>query len=349
MRAPVLLLLVLAVGLGFGTIQFARNWLESERNALTAMQQDEPAPELAVSRVLVTAGDMPSGHFLRAGDLRWQEWPEEAISEQYFTERDVQLEELVGAVVRSGMNSGEPITSNRVVRPGDRGFLAGVLTPGMRAMSVPVNETTGIAGLVFPGDRVDLILSHGVVEETEEKATKRTVSETVLTNRRVLAIDQMVDDLANEPAVADNVTLELTPREVEQVTVLLGLGSLTLSLRGIAEREEDLPPLIPGDEQNQVAETPTGAGKPIKEPMRGEGTGDLSADAPQVAQQGVTGALSQSPVDAKAPGDDRHLDSGAPLYPTYTLDSDVSSLLPVPAFAGETIAIFHGTRSNPEE
>lgn len=348
MRAPVLLLLVLAVGLGFGTIQFARNWLENERNALTAVQ-DAPAPELQVSRVLVTAGDMPSGHFLRAGDLRWQEWPEGAIAEQYFTEQEVQLEELVGAVVRSGMNSGEPITSNRVVRPGDRGFLAGVLTPGMRAMSVPVNETTGIAGLVFPGDRVDLILSHGVVEETPEKATKRAVSETVLTNRRVLAIDQMVDDLANEPAVADNVTLELTPQEVEHVTVLLGLGSLTLSLRGIAEREEDLPPLIGGEEPNQVAETPMSVDKPIKEPMRGDGGTDLSVDAPQVAQQGIAGA--QSPQTAKlaeTQGDGR-LDSGIPLYPTYTLDSDVSSLLPVPAFAGESLIIFHGTRSDSDE
>ncbi|MEM1399608.1 MAG: Flp pilus assembly protein CpaB, partial [Pseudomonadota bacterium] len=211
MRAPVLLMLVLAIGLGFGTIQFARNWLQSERDALSAIQQQE-VPELAVNRVLVTAGSLPSGHFLRVGDMRWQEWPEEAISDPYFTESEVALEELVGAVVRSGMNEGEPVTANRVVRPGDRGFLAGVLTPGMRAMAVPVNETTGIAGLVFPGDRVDLILRHAIVEETEDKATKRTVSETVLTNRRVLAIDQTVDDLSSEPLVADNVTLELTPR-----------------------------------------------------------------------------------------------------------------------------------------
>ncbi|MEM8914524.1 MAG: SAF domain-containing protein, partial [Pseudomonadota bacterium] len=110
MRAPVLLMFVLAIGLGFGTIQFARNWLQSERDALSAIQQQE-VPELAVNRVLVTAGSLPSGHFLRVGDMRWQEWPEEAISDPYFTESEVALEELVGAVVRSGMNEGEPVTA----------------------------------------------------------------------------------------------------------------------------------------------------------------------------------------------------------------------------------------------
>lgn len=336
MRAPVLLLLVLAAGLGLGTIQFARNWLQGERDALSAMQ-GEAAPELAVTKVLVTAGTMPSGHFLRAGDMRWQDWPEEALSESYFTSSAVQLEDLVGAVVRSGMSAGEPITANRVVRPGDRGFLAGVLTPGMRAMAVPVNETTGIAGLVFPGDRVDVILTHSVIEETQEKSAKRIVSETVLTARRVLAIDQTVDDLTTEPIVADNVTLELTPREVERVNVLMDMGSLSLSLRGVAETEDTLPPLIAAKGQDQVADMP-GPAAPFKEPMAGNGAPGASAAALPEGEKQVA-------EHASSPGEEG-LDSGLPLYPTYTLDSDVSSLLPVPAFAGESIVVFHGNRSD---
>lgn len=345
MRAPVLLLLVLAIGLGLGTIQFARNWLKGERDALSAMQGDA-APELQVSRVLVTAADTPSGHFLRVGDMRWQEWPVDAVSEAYFTEGEVALEDLVGAVVRRGINSGEPITNNRVVRPGDRGFLAGVLTPGMRAKSVPVNETTGIAGLVFPGDRVDLVLVHSIIEETQDKSAKRTVAETVLTNRRVLAIDQIVNDLTSEPLVADNVTLELTPREVEKVTVLLRLGSLSLSLRGVAESEDALPPLIAtssldmqeGKNPLEVSEMASEGEMPIKEPMRGEGAAPaaLATDEKQVADNSQAGDEVHAPTV---------LDSGEPLYPTYTLDSDVSTLLPIPSFAGESIVIFHGTRS----
>ena len=249
-----------------------------------------------------------------------------------------ELEELVGAVVRSGMNPGEPITANRVVRPGDRGFLAGVLTPGMRAMAVPVNETTGIAGLVFPGDRVDLILTHSIIEETPEKSAKRIVSETVLTNRRVLAIDQMVDDLANEPVVADNVTLELTPREIEKVNVLMDMGSLSLSLRGIAESEDALPPLIAGSGQDQVADLP-GTPQPIKEPMAGEAAGRQPAASANAPADKVVADSGQDGVREPA------LDSGEPLYRTYALDSDVSTLLPVPTFAGESITIFHGSRS----
>ena len=347
MRAPVLLLLLLAVGLGLGTVQFARSWLQGERDALSAMQ-DTAGPEIRVAKVLVTAGKMPSGHFLRAGDMRWQDWPEEALSEAYFTDQAVTLEDLVGAVVRAGMNSGEPITANRVVRPGDRGFLAGVLTPGMRAMAVPVNETTGIAGLVFPGDRVDLILTHGVIEELPDKSAKRVVSETVLTNRRVLAIDQLVDDLTSEPLVADNVTLELTPQEAERVNVLMSMGSLTLSLRGIAETEDALPPLIAADATEQVAGAPPAAALPAgaaapapaqKEPLSGE-----DADLKQQPDKQVAQGASQEAEDLQG-GADHRLDSGIPLYPTYSLDSDVSSLLPVPAFAGESIVLFHGSRS----
>jgi pilus assembly protein CpaB len=131
-----------------------------------------------------------------------------------------------------------------LMRPGDRGFLAAVLGPGMRAISVPVTATSGVAGLVFPGDRVDLILSHQVKDELDPAGPPKTTSETVLTDIRVLAIDQTVTDQDNKPVLAKTVTFEVTPKQVEVIGVASSLGSLSLSLRSLA-RGGDEPTRVP--------------------------------------------------------------------------------------------------------
>jgi pilus assembly protein CpaB len=151
-------------------------------------------------------------------------------------EGDFKPEDLVGTVVRVGIAVGEPVSETRVVRPGESGFLAAVLRPGFRAMTVPVNKTTGIAGFVFPGDRVDLILSHKLEKKGEDGRALR-VSETVLTDIRVLAIDQSTNDQAEEPNPAKNVTIEVTPKQVEIVSLITDLGRLSLSLRSLQSDE----------------------------------------------------------------------------------------------------------------
>jgi pilus assembly protein CpaB len=113
-----------------------------------------------------------------------------------------------------------------------------VLEPGKRAVSVSINATTGIAGLVFPGDRVDLILTHNIPEEEGGKKKMRRASETVLKNIRVLAVDQTVDDQTGEPEVAKTTTLEVTPKQAEIIAVVIELGRLSLSLRSLAREEQ---------------------------------------------------------------------------------------------------------------
>src|SRR3546814_9050774 len=105
--------------------------------------------------------------------LRWQLWPGDDIPESYLTEDEIQPEELYGAVVRRGFNIGEPIIAKRVMRPGDRGFLAVVLRPGFRAIAIRVNATSGVSGLVFPGDRIDIILTHTITVKSSEEEIGR--------------------------------------------------------------------------------------------------------------------------------------------------------------------------------
>ncbi len=122
----------------------------------------------------------------------------------------------------------------------DRGFLAAVLNPGMRGVSVPVNATSGIAGFVFPGDWVDIILTIRVNEKSEESGNNRTryFSETLLTDVRVLAVDQNIENEKGEVNVAKTATLEVTTKQAEMIAIALEMGSISLSLHSLA-REQD--------------------------------------------------------------------------------------------------------------
>ena len=236
----VILLLVAAIAAG-GAGLTANSWLAAQRAALAAAQQVQPTVEPNEVRVLVAKQALPAGTLIKEKQLRWQAWPSSGLSGAYMKEGDITPEDLVGTVVRIGIATGEPISETRVVRPGEHGFLAAVLRPGFRAMSIPVNATTGIAGFVFPGDRVDIVLSIRVEPLEKEVQGKKTrplqASETVLTDIRVLAIDQSTNDQAEEPNPVKTVTIEVTPKQVEVVTLITQLGRLSLSLRSLQSDE----------------------------------------------------------------------------------------------------------------
>ena len=256
---------LLAVIVGGATIYFAREWLANERAAASEVQRIE----VEATEVLVAVEPMSAGRFVKPEDLRWQPWPVNNVAEAYIELGELTVDDFIGSVVRTGVAEGEPITLNRVVKPGDRGFLAAVLIPGMRAISVPVDETSGIAGLVFPGDRVDVILTHSVRQDTAQGVQVRRASETVLTDVRVLAIDQMVEQSAG-PVLANTATLEVTPEQAEKVRVMLQLGSLSLSLRSLAEvpASADATPADDGSFVDRLASSLAGMGRPGGPDMR---------------------------------------------------------------------------------
>jgi len=240
MKVRVLLFAVAAIASAGATAYLVQGWLNHQR-AEFARSAKAPAQKPASTTVLVARRALPAGTFVKPEDVRWQPWPEGSIDGSYVRQGQRDLASFTGAVVRRGIVAGEPITDARVVKPGDRGFLAVVLSPGSRAVSVPVTASSAISGLVFPGDRVDLILSHRSAEAgAGRKAESILASETVLENVRVIAIDQSTDDQKGKAvaAVPKTATLEVTPRQAEMVMVAAELGKLAFSLRSLALPEE---------------------------------------------------------------------------------------------------------------
>lgn len=237
MSARNILLLVFALVAAIGTALVARGWINSERMAaMNAGQKPDVAP-VAAQYVLVAKANLPAGRFVKPEDFRWQGWPEGPVPASYLLREKRKPEELTGAVVRVGIAADEPITDSRLAKPGDRGFMAAVLEPGMRAVSVAVTATSGISGFVFPGDRVDLLVTHAVRAGEDSGRKTAMVTETVLREVRVVAIDQRADDQNTTPTIVRTVTFEVTPKEAEMINVARRLGELTLSLRSLGREE----------------------------------------------------------------------------------------------------------------
>jgi pilus assembly protein CpaB len=196
-------------------------------------------------QVLVATRALPVGTIITAESFRYQPWPKELIERAYFIQdapETLPSDELIGTVVRSTITAGQPITQGSLVKPGDRGFLAAALSPGMRAITVPVSARTGVAGFVFPGDRVDLMLTQSVAGDT---GPSLKVSETIMRNLRVLATDRRArsgTDKNGNTVVRKFklITFEVTPSIAEKITVAQSIGTLSLSLRSIADNAAEL-------------------------------------------------------------------------------------------------------------
>ena len=218
------------------------------KNMFTGAGADKAAAAPAVpvgAKVLVARKAMPVGTIIDAESLTYQPWPKELLQSAYYMEGspDSDISKLIGTVVRYQVTAGQPLTRGSLVGPNDRGFLAAALGPGMRAVTVPVNVSSGVAGFVFPGDRVDMVLTQDVQGGGDGPALK--VSETIMRNIRVLATDQRIDskDATTGKTVVttfSNVTLEVTPRIAEKIAVAQNMGTLSLSLRSLADSASEL-------------------------------------------------------------------------------------------------------------
>lgn len=236
-----LILIIFALLIAGSTVWFVRNWAGGQGKSVVQQVADvKVEPQKPTVKILVAANDLPAGTLVRDEHMTWQAWPEgDDLEDKYIVENVRTTDELIGTVVRQGIAAGEPISDGRLVKPGQSGFLAAVLKPGSRAISIEVDATSGIAGFVFPGDRIDLILTLNTAQSELADVTPHHASETILTDIRVVAMDQSTDDQTQEASVRRIATLEVSPKEVEIVSVSRELGRLSLSLRSIA-RYEDL-------------------------------------------------------------------------------------------------------------
>ena len=263
------------------------------------------APVANGPEVLVATKALPVGTILDATSLKYQPWPKELVENAYYIKKGgFDPRSLMGTVVRNAITAGQPITQGALVKPGDRGFLAAALGPGMRAVTVPVQTQTSVAGFVFPGDRIDLILTQTVPGGGDGPPLK--AAETIMRNLRVLATDQRTDNGVGEDGKAvvrtfSNVTIEATPKIAEQIAVAQTLGSLSLSLRSIADNSSELEQAIasgdvsmPDDPKAEKAMLTRIASTPAT----GGGTMVTGADVSRFQRSTVPG----KPADTSAPG-----------------------------------------------
>ena len=235
-----MMLLVGALIVAIGTALLARSIF-----AGAATPTADAAAETAAAKgpkVLVAQRALPVGTIITADALAYQAWPKDMVQDAHFINGEADIAKLLGTVVRFAVTAGEPLTQGSLVAPGDRGFLAAALGPGMRAVTVPVSAKTGVAGFVFPGDHIDLVLTQTVSSGEGEPLR---ASETILRNIRVLATDQSTQSstVDGKTVVKEfkTVTLEATPKIAEKIAVAQTIGTLSLSLRAIAAGDVSIP------------------------------------------------------------------------------------------------------------
>lgn len=224
--------------------------------ALLAGRSDPPPPapvaQMETAEVLIAASDIGLGSTVTAQDMRWQLWPASGVGSNFIRQNDRPdaIEQLAGSIARAPFSAGEPIRESKLIKGTGGGYMAAILPSGMRAISVEVSPETGAGGFILPNDHVDVILSRR--DRAAERGTGIEVhtSEVILSNVRVLAIDQTVEEKSGQRVViGKTATLELSPRQSETLALSRQLGTLSLALRSIVDFSNDKPEAAP-DETN---------------------------------------------------------------------------------------------------
>lgn len=231
MMLRVLLFTIMGLAIaGFGGVA----WYSLRTPAPAQLAAEPPPPPPPHQPVLVAARPMRAGALVKPEDIGAQDMLVSASPADARADTQPARAEMIGAMVRRSLAQGEPLLPSDLLRPGDRGFLAAVLKPGMRATTVAVDAVSGTAGLIWPGDVVDLILTQ-MQDDPALPLGRRASAETLLSGVQVIAIDQhlMQGAVGSGPdqGVAHTVTLEVTPTEAERVAVAARLGRLSLAVR----------------------------------------------------------------------------------------------------------------------
>jgi pilus assembly protein CpaB len=228
-----ILVLALAIGAALFAAYLAQGFMGTKPKTDVVEVNTTPTTD-----VLVAQKDIQMGDKLAGSHIGWQTWPANAVTAQMITKASDPdaASNMTKARARVMIFEGEPIIEKKLVLPDQNGFMSAILPKGMRAISVRISEETGAGGFILPNDRVDVILTR----KRDEAGVSSADSETVLTNVRVLAIDQTFrqDEETNQVVVAKRTaTLELDPHQAEVVSMAETAGQLSLALRSIAEND----------------------------------------------------------------------------------------------------------------
>jgi pilus assembly protein CpaB len=212
--------------------------MASRQVQVQAPPPPEPVAKLETTEVLVAKSDIGIGQAVSPSDMRWQTWPTAAAGPYFIRKSDKPnaMEELSGSIARSPLVAGEPVREAKLIKANGSGFMAAMLPSGMRAVSTEISPETGAGGFILPNDHVDVILSRRDREAEKAGSGEAFVSETILSNIRVLAIDQAIEEKNGQKVVVGKTaTLELAPRQAETLALARQLGTLSLALRSLAD------------------------------------------------------------------------------------------------------------------
>jgi pilus assembly protein CpaB len=234
LRLSIIVVLVLATA-AFGLIAYNMSLPKSA----VQVTEDTPAPAPLTVGYFVAARPLPRGTLAREEDFAVRSLPPDSVPTGAILDTPDARIGLRGALIRKFLDAGSPVTSQDVLRPRDRGFLASVLAPDSRAISIKVDAESGVSGLIWPGDYVDIVLTQ--VDKAD--VARGTLSETVLHNVRIVAIDQEIAqggtaNNATAAKVAKTVSLELAPEQVKKITLAGELGKLSLAVRAAVDQDD---------------------------------------------------------------------------------------------------------------
>jgi pilus assembly protein CpaB len=228
-------IVVLAISVAAGGVAI---WLLNSSDPKPVAQATAPV-QIDTVDVLTAKSDIGIGQTVNADDLQWQTWPAANAGSPSFirrSDRPDALTQFAGSIARSPFIGGEPIRELKLVKGPSSGIMAAILPTGMRAISTEISLESGASGFILPNDHVDVILTRHEKRQDQQATTDVVVSETILTNIRVLAIDQTVEEKNGQKVVVGKTaTLELRPEQTEQLTRARQTGTLVLALRSIAD------------------------------------------------------------------------------------------------------------------
>jgi pilus assembly protein CpaB len=213
--------------------------------------QQVAAPAVDTTKVLVASADINVGAALGPQDMKWQDWPTTAVSNLYILESDAPnaVQEWSGAVARAPFVVGEPIRPAKLIKGNGSGFLSAILPAGMRAVATKITVDTAAGGFILPNDRVDVVLTRRDAELAKQTGAEAWTTETILKNVRVLAIDQTVEDKDGQKVITGSTaTLELAPQQTEVLALGKEMGSISLSLRSLADSSPTAPVVEEADD-----------------------------------------------------------------------------------------------------
>jgi pilus assembly protein CpaB len=211
--------------------------------------QPVAAPSIETVEILVARSEIQLGQSINAQTMHWQLWPTQAASPVFIrrSDRPDAIEQFTGAIARAPFVAGEPLRESKLIKANGSGYMAAVLDKGMRAVSTEISPETGAGGFILPNDRVDVILSRRERDAEKTGSSDSHTTDTILVNIRVLAIDQTLGEKDGQKVViGKTTTLELTPRQAETLALSRQLGTLSLSLRSLADAGDTT---LPNDDE----------------------------------------------------------------------------------------------------